>query len=108
MPRTPRNYDGQELTSHRFTDVLPRVLSRIADTHKDRPDLILASWPAVVGANLAPMTEAVSFSEGVLTVKVKSSSLYSVLIQQEGKKLLKELKMKFPNVTIRSIRFRMG
>jgi hypothetical protein len=106
--RTPRNYDGSEVTTHRLHDLMPAVLAHISVTFADRPDLILAAWPDVIGERLAPMTEAVSFIEGVLTVKVKNSTLYSLLSKNDKPKLVQALKARFPKIQIKTILFRIG
>jgi len=91
-----------------MSDLLTHVLSAIGANQSFRPDLILASWPEVIGAKLAPMTEAVSFEKGVLLIKVKNSTLYSLLHKYERAKILNKLKAKFPNVDFKSILFRIG
>lgn len=106
--RTPRGYDGTEVTTHHLSDVLPAVLSKVDSAYAERPELILASWPDVIGPQLRTMTQAVSFSEGVLYVKVKNSTLYSLLNQHEKPKLLRKLQEKFPKHSIKNILFRMG
>jgi len=106
--RTPQDYQGTKNTSHRFSDILPHVLAKISDTHQDRPDLVLASWPDVIGTQLATMTQAISFNEGVLVVKVKNSTLYSLLSQNDKPKILANLRKKFPKVKIANIIFRLG
>ncbi len=106
--RTPRNYDGTALTAHRMTDLLPSVLNRVSEAYSERPDLILASWPELIGPHLAGMTQAVAFSEGVLVVKVKNSILYSLLNQNDKPRILQLLRQKFPKVAIKNIIFRIG
>jgi hypothetical protein len=106
--RTPRKYDGTQLTSHRMTDLLPQVLAKIGEVHVQRADLILAMWPDLIGVKLAAMTQAVSFTDGILTVKVKNSTLHSLLSQHEKMRLLNLLRQKFPHVEIRNIYFRIG
>lgn len=88
--------------------LLPKMLEEIGRAQKMRPDLILAAWPEVIGAKLASMTEAVSFHNAVLLVKVKNATLYSLLAQHEKFRLLKSLQEKFPKVEIRNIIFRIG
>lgn len=95
-------------TNKHISDILPKVLDRIAKVHSDRPDLILLSWPEVVGEKLQSMTRAISFRDGVLMVHVKNSTLLSILAQQEKKRLLQELRKKFPSVSIRDLIFRLG
>lgn len=106
--RLPRNYDGPGITTHRLNELMPSVLGRISESFSDRPDLILASWPDVIGIRLAPMTQAVSFINGVLLVKVKNSSLYHLLCQNDKAKLVQSLRKKFPNIQIKTILFRIG
>ena len=106
--RTPKNYDGTEPTGRQIRHLLPNFLNEIGEIYKERPDLVLVGWVEIIGDKLAPMTEAVSFESGVLTVKVKNSTLHSLLSQHEKARLLKSLKDKFPSVTIRNIMFRIG
>lgn len=103
-----KQYDGTEVTSHRMTDLLPRVLAKIGEVYQQRSDLILVMWPDIIGAQLATMTQAVSFSDGVLFVKVKNSTLHSLLSQNEKLRLLNLLRQKFPHVEIKNICFRIG
>ena len=95
-------------TSRHLKHLLPKFLKAIGKRHEERPDLILAAWETLIGPRLAPMTKAVSFIDGFLNVKVRNSSLLSLLAQHERKRLLKELRQKFPNATIRNIRFFIG
>jgi hypothetical protein len=105
--RTPRNYNGTQTTTHRVSDLLPHVLGQISEVYQDNPELILAAWPDIIGEKLASMTQAVSFSKGVLTVKVQNSTLYALLSRQEKPRILNLLKKKFPKIEIK-IQFRMG
>jgi len=104
--RTPRNYSGSDLTSHRLQDVLPSVLGRVTGVWRERPDLVLAAWQEVVGPSFEGMTEAVAFREGELVVRVKNSTLYSLLKQYEQPKLLKKMRERYRNV--KTITFRVG
>jgi hypothetical protein len=106
--RTPKNYDGTALTTHHVNDLLPAILARIGEVYQDRPDLILAAWPQIIGPQLASMTRAVGFQEGVLTVLVKNSTLHSLLSQKDKPKILQSLQKKFPNVQIKNVVFRIG
>ena len=100
--------DGSELTNKHLKDLLPKVLGNIGALHRDRPDLILAAWPQIIGEKLMSMTKAISFDKGILYVKVGNSTLYSLLSQHERGRLLKSLREKFPSVEIKNISFRMG
>ncbi len=106
--RTPRHYDGTQRTGKELKKLLPELLGDIGAGRADRPDLIIAAWQEIIGPRLAPYTEAVSFRDGILTVKVKNSTLYSLLSQHEKSRLLKSLHEKFPSVTIKNLIFRIG
>ena len=106
--RTPRGYDGSGVTTHKISEVLPFVLKKVGMLHEQRTDLILASWPEIIGPKLASMTQALSFNSGVLVVKVKNSTLHSLLSQHDKPRIVASLKQKFPNVEIRNVVFRIG
>lgn len=89
-------------------ELLPSFLEELGAVYQERGEEILASWPAIVGNQLAPMTEAVSFREGILSVKVKNSTLYSILNGPDKALLLKKLREKFPQSSIRGINFRLS
>lgn len=105
---TPKNYDGTKLTTRQIKDLLPAALAGIHIGYQERPGLILAAWPTLVGPQLAAMTQATQFNEGVLWVKVHNSPLYSLLSQIEKPRLLKALRAQFPKVEIKNIAFRIG
>lgn len=105
--RTPRNYNGTSITTHRVGDLLAGVLSGINNVYQHRPDLILLAWPQVIGPKLASMTEALSFTEEVLTIKVRNSTLHSLLTRDKYR-ILGAVKQKFPKTNIRNIIFRIA
>lgn len=100
--------EDSNLTNKQMKDLLPKVLTKMGAIYRDRPDLILAAWPQVIGEKLASMTKAVCFEKGILVVKVSNSTLYSLLTQHERGRLLKNLREKFPSVEIKNIYFRIG
>lgn len=95
-------------TTRHLKHLLPRFLEDIGKVFQNRPDMVLAAWPEIIGQDLSPMTEAISFIEGVLTVKVKNSTLYSLLSQSDKPRILKSLRDKFPSTLIKTIHFRLG
>ncbi|MCI0382071.1 MAG: DUF721 domain-containing protein [Chlamydiae bacterium] len=95
-------------TGKHISDLIPNYLKQIERKSLDRPDLIMAAWPAIIGKEFAPMTRVISFDQGILAIKVKNSSLYSLLSGQERGKLLDALRKKFPSVEIKNIRFSIG
>ncbi len=108
LRRTPKNYDDIEPTGKSLSSLLPEWLSKASFRFQDRPDLILLAWSEIIGEKLSPMTTAVSFINGILTVKVKNSSLYSLLVQHEKARLQSQLQKRFPSVKILNIVFRLG
>lgn len=106
--RTPRGYDGIRPTSRSLSDVLPRVLAQVTKVQKGRPDLVFAAWEAVVGPTVSSMTDPESFLEGILTVRVQNSTLYSLLNQRDRFRVLKSLQSQVPGAKIRGLRFRLG
>lgn len=95
-------------TTRHIQQLLPRFLEKIGKLYQDRGEMIIAAWPSCIGPELAPMTEAISFVEGVLTVKVKNSTLYSLLSQNDKPRILKNLRDKFSGTQIKTIHFRLG
>jgi Dna[CI] antecedent, DciA len=106
--RFPSHYDGPLPTTRHIRQLLSRLLEEIGRKCEERPDLVLAAWPEVIGQQLAPMTQAIAFADGVLTVKVKNSTLYSLLTQNDKPRLIKNLRDKFPRTLIKTIFFRLG
>ena len=103
--RTPRNYSGTVNPVKRMTDLLPEVLNDLGKKAKDPREEIYKFWRELMGEKMAPLAEPISFVEGVLTVKVKSSTLYSLLVAHERPRLLGRLQEKF---SIRNLIFRVG
>lgn len=95
-------------TSKSFRHLIPAFLRELASLHQERPDLVLAAWPALIGERFCSMTKAISFIDGCLTVQVRNSSLLNLLVQYEQKRLLQELRTQFPHVAIYHIRFVIG
>lgn len=106
--RTPKNYDGNEPTGKKIGEILPGILSNLTGRFKDQPHLILEAWPQIVGEKVSKLSRAVSFNEGVLEVRVRNSSLLSLLVEHEKNRLLTQLKKRFPKVKILDICFKIG
>ena len=103
-----QRFNSTKKTTRHIGELLPQVMQDIGKLYQERPDLILASWPDVIGSKLAPMTQALSFQEGVLFVKVMNSTLHSLLSQHDKPRLIKNLRDRFPKTMIKTIVFRMG
>lgn len=89
-------------------NIAPGILKTIEEKFGKDPRKIIDSWPLIIGSKLASMTKVVSFDKGVLTVKVTSSTLYSLLSTYEKPKLLKQLQEKFSEEVIQNIIFKIG
>jgi hypothetical protein len=105
MKRTPRNFDGTGRTGKSVADLLPDLLKQIHAKAGVPTDEIFRFWFDLIGGKMGPMTEPLSFDDGVLIVKVKSASLYSLLCQHERPRLLKELQKRY---TVKNLVFRIG
>lgn len=103
--RTPRNYQGTENPGKKIQDLLPGLLAEMGRKTEDPREEVFRTWFALMGEKMAPLTEPLSLADGVLTVKVKSSTLYSLLCLHEKPRLLKQMQEKF---SIRNIIFRVG
>ncbi len=106
--RTPKNYDGIRSSAKTLGDLLPEWMGHFAGRHNSRPCDLIASWPEIAGETIAKWTKAVSFTDGVLTVLVRSSTLYGVLSQHEKPQILARLKERFAKSSVRDIHFRVG
>lgn len=100
--------DRTQVTTHRVGDLLTRFLEQLTKQQQIQGEQVLLAWPEVIGKQLAPMTRAVSFIDGVLFVKVQNATLYSLLSQYERPRLLAALKKRFPHAEIRALLFRIG
>jgi hypothetical protein len=96
------------LTSVQLKEVALSYLGKVKTHHQHAPESVLAAWPGIIGERLSHMTKAISVIEGVLTVQVNNSSLYSLLAVHEKDRLLKAVKEKFPQAGIKKIHFRIG
>ena len=108
-PRRRGVYDGQKPTSRKLQDLLPQVLGSLQWKYNAQPKLLLDEWANIIGDTLAPLTRAVRFEDGVLHVKVKNSTLLSLLHSPADKqKILEAIRNALPGIVIRNILFRIG
>ncbi len=103
--RTRRNYAGTENPVKKAAEILPEILESLKTKTKNPQVEVFQFWHSLMGEKMAPLTEPVSLIDGVLTVKVKSSTLYSLLAGVEAPRLLGQLQEKF---SIRNLVFRVG
>lgn len=84
------------------------ILKKIEEKFSKKPQKIIESWPGIIGSKFAPMARAVSFDRGILTVKVTSSTLHSLLSIYEKERLLQQLQKKFSKEVVQNIIFKIG
>jgi hypothetical protein len=108
VKRTPKNYQGVGSTIKDIRSLLPDILKKMECKSKNNPQEIIDEWGKLIGKRLASFTQGVYFDEGVLYVRVQSSTLLSLFAHQEKGKLLKLLQKKFSNEIIKDIQFRIG
>jgi Dna[CI] antecedent, DciA len=106
--RIPENYNGTQPTSHHVGVLLAAALAKLNGKCQERPDLLLEAWPEVIGPKQASMTQAVSFCDGILTVKVKNSTLHSLLSRHDKGRILTAIRQRFPKANIQNIVFRIA
>lgn len=106
--RTSKNFDGISPTNKPIGPLLDELLAQIQKQTVHQGVEIVAAWEQVLGAQFASLTRAVGVQDGVLTVKVKSSTLYSLLHQHEKPRLLARLQELFPRAGLKDIVFRVG
>lgn len=102
--RVSRRYDGTAPTSQKLQELLPAFLKEVGVRAKQEHLAVFSAWREAIGEKMAPLAEPILWEDAVLTVKVKSATLYSLLCQHEGKRLFQEMRKKF---LIRKILYRI-
>ncbi len=67
-----------------------------------------AAWKAVVGEELASRTQPLGVQRGTLTVEVAGSALLGEMVSFRQHEILGQLKTNYPQLRIRSIKFRLN
>lgn len=103
--RTPRNFDGTRSPGVKIAEILPDLLAGIDRKRGVPREAVFREWALLLGEKMASFTQPVSFEDGVLTVIVKSSTLYSLLRVHEKPRLLRKLQDKFQ---VKNLVFKIG
>ena len=107
--RTPYGYDGASLTTRKLQELLSGVMQRLGPLYKFQPAVVLEVWPQIVGEKLAQFTKAFRYEDGILYVKVKNSTLLSLLSNPVDKQRIHEaVKAAVPGIVLKNIVFRIG
>lgn len=102
--RFPRNYSGTQNPAKPIQELLPEIIASISKRSNEEREAIFHYWTTLLGEQMARLTEPVSWLDEVLTVKVKSATLYSLLQQHEKARLLEKLRERF---SVRKLDFRI-
>ncbi len=101
--------NSTKLTARMLQELLPKMLAGVEAKFNGKPQVLLDEWPNIVGKELAPMARAERFDDGILYVKVKNSTLLSLLSNpHDKKKLIENIRKKLSGISIRNIVFRIG
>lgn len=63
-------------------------------------------WKEILGEKYALMTQVQQFHEGILTIKVHSAPLFSILKGEQKTHLEKEMRKRVPSLKLKKIHFR--
>jgi len=96
-----------KLTSQKLGELLPTVLASVEAKFQQKPQKVVEAWPEVIGQPFASMSFAELFDKGVLHVKVKNSSVLS-LLSEDKNRIIESFRVKFSGISIRNIVFRIG
>ena len=86
-------------------DLLPQMLADIRGKSIGIQEEVFLFWYSLIGEKMASLTQPISLKNRVLTIKVKSATLYALLCQHEKPRLLKALQEKFQ---LQNVVFRVG
>ncbi len=105
MERTKRYFDGTGVTGKKISELLPEILGGLAPKGTDEREALWRLWMDLLGEKMGTLTQIVSWKNRVLTIKVKSATLYALLAQREKGRLLQEIQKKF---AVQELVFRVG
>lgn len=106
--RTSRYYDGTSPTGKELSSLLGAFLSELKVESGSQKEEVFKAWSDIIGTKLAEIAIPISWDKGILTVKVKSSTLYSLFCTKEKGPLMQKLQKALPHVAIKNISFRVG
>lgn len=86
--------------------LLNSVLKKIDTRQKVSIVQIRQVWANLLGEKYAAMTEVVAFDNGVLTVKINSAPLFSILKAEQKTRLEKEMQKRMPALKLQKLNFR--
>src|SRR5262249_7744142 len=106
-----RGLSGKKMQAQRWqspAELMPRLMQRLGLRERLRETEVIDAWSKIVGDFIAAHSTPVALREGVLYVRVLQPALHYELEQISKSEILRKLKQRFGNKTIRDIRFRVG
>jgi predicted nucleic acid-binding Zn ribbon protein len=89
-------------------ELLPKLMQRLGLKERLHETAVIEAWTKIVGDFIAAHSAPVALREGILYVRVLQPALHYELEQISKIEILRKLKRRFGNKTIRDIRFRVG
>jgi predicted nucleic acid-binding Zn ribbon protein len=93
---------------HSPAELMPRLMQRLGLRERLRETEVIDAWSKIVGDFIAAHSTPVALREGILYVRVLQPALHYELEQISKTEILRKLKQRFGNKTIRDVRFRVG
>ncbi len=87
-------------------NLLSSVLKKIDTRQKINISQIRNTWSELIGEKYSAMTEVISFDDGVLTIKINSAPLFSILKAEQKTKLESEMRKRIPALKLKKLNFR--
>lgn len=105
--RTPKNYKGSEVTTKSLGSLCKHFLQKCTKENFSTKEEVFKAWSDIMGERLGKLTQVVSLKNGLLTIKVQSSVLYSMLSAQDCSHIIAKLQEKIP-YQVNKIKFWYG
>ncbi|MEM8629355.1 MAG: DUF721 domain-containing protein [Chlamydiota bacterium] len=108
MKRVRKSGSTTDSPIKKIAPLLEDFLDKMRPRKEREKTVVFQAWYTLVGARMQDLTSPVSFYEGVLTVSVKTHTLYTFLCTHETERLLQEMRRKVRKPPIKKIRFKIG
>ena len=102
------SFGSSKITNKFLRDLLGKVIKDVpCQDNAETPD-VATVWKLLVGEKIAALTEVKSFYQGILVIKVSSSSLNHLLSTTEKPKILLKLKTQYSYLKVKALVFKTG
>ena len=100
------SFSHTRITSKFLKDLLKDVQNGLEKDDKHQEVNIHEIWAKIIGEKLSGLTQVKSLNNGILVIKVNSSSLNQLLSTTEKPKILLKLKTQYPFLRIKNVVFK--